>query len=131
MNNLKTLSIFHFIMSGFTAFVSSFPLIHVTIGILLLVFSANGFFENQDEAPPAAVGILFIIIGGFVVILGWTLAFLIFLSGRYLRNAKKYGYCLVIAGILCLMMPYGTVLGVFTIILLTREPVKKLFSENK
>jgi hypothetical protein len=34
------------------------------------------------------------------------------------------------AGIECMFMPFGTVLGVFTIITLTREPVKQLFGAN-
>ena len=31
-------------------------------------------------------------------------------------------------GVECLFMPFGTVLGVFTIVVLCREPVKQLFS---
>jgi hypothetical protein len=33
----------------------------------------------------------------------------------------------VIACIECLFMPFGTILGVFTLIVLSRESVKKLF----
>jgi hypothetical protein len=35
--------------------------------------------------------------------------------------------CLVMRGVECLFMPFGTVLGIFTIILLIQEPVKQLF----
>jgi hypothetical protein len=31
------------------------------------------------------------------------------------------------SGVECLVMPYGTVLGVFTLIVLTRESVRPLF----
>jgi len=34
------------------------------------------------------------------------------------------------AGIECLFMPFGTVLGVFTIMVLMRDPVKQLFGVN-
>lgn len=40
-------------------------------------------------------------------------------------------YCLVMAGIECMFMPFGTVLGVFTIIVLMRESVQKLFAANE
>ena len=40
-------------------------------------------------------------------------------------------YCLVMAGIECLFMPFGTVLGVFTIIVLMRESVKEMFKVNE
>jgi hypothetical protein len=35
------------------------------------------------------------------------------------------------AGVECLFMPFGTVLGVFTIIVLMRESVKQVFAANK
>ncbi|MBN2362841.1 hypothetical protein JXL83_01780 [candidate division WOR-3 bacterium] len=130
LNNLKTLSLFHFIMSGFTALVSCFPLIHITIGIILLIAGAHGAFDEQSEAPPAMVGVIFIIVGGIVVLVGWTLALLIFLAGKNLRKTTRYHYCLAIACLLCIMVPYGTVLGVFSIIVLTREPVKELFAKK-
>jgi len=40
-------------------------------------------------------------------------------------------FCLVMAGAECLFMPFGTVLGVFTIILLLQEPVKQLFNSQR
>ncbi len=39
-------------------------------------------------------------------------------------------FCLIVAGIECLLMPYGTVLGVFTIMVLMRESVKERFGAN-
>jgi hypothetical protein len=39
-------------------------------------------------------------------------------------------FCLVMGGVECLFMPFGTVLGVFTIIVLMQEPVKQLFGVN-
>jgi hypothetical protein len=40
-------------------------------------------------------------------------------------------FCLVMAGIQCIFMPFGTVLGVFTIIVLMRNSVKEAFTANK
>lgn len=37
-------------------------------------------------------------------------------------------FCLIMAGIACLFMPFGTVLGVFTIVVLTRESVREMIS---
>jgi hypothetical protein len=35
------------------------------------------------------------------------------------------------AGIECILMPFGTVLGVFTMIVLTRDAVKTAFAASK
>jgi len=36
-------------------------------------------------------------------------------------------FCLIVAGIICIFMPLGTILGVFTIIVLVRPSVKAMF----
>jgi hypothetical protein len=36
-------------------------------------------------------------------------------------------FCLVMAGIACIFMPFGTALGVLTIIVLMRDSVRELF----
>lgn len=46
---------------------------------------------------------------------------------RFLSRRRHHVFCLVIAGIECLVMPFGTVLGVFTIIVLTKESVREMF----
>ena len=54
-----------------------------------------------------------------------------FLAGRYLSQQRHYTFCLVMAAVACMFMPFGTVLGVFTIIVLVRESVKELFAQGK
>ena len=48
-------------------------------------------------------------------------------AGGRLRRRKSRTYCLVAAGIACMFMPFGTVLGIFTIITLTKPSVIQLF----
>ena len=62
------------------------------------------------------------------MIVGWSIAACIIAAGRFLAKRRHYMFCLVMAGIECLFMPFGTVLGVFTIIVLIREGVKEMFS---
>jgi hypothetical protein len=47
--------------------------------------------------------------------------------GRNNVGSEEYTFCLVMAGVACMFMPFGTVLGVFTIIVLLRDSVKELF----
>ncbi len=74
-------------------------------------------------------GWLFIVVGAMAISLGWTLALLVLIAGRQLAARRRYTYCLVVAGLECLFMPFGTVLGVFTILVLARPSVKALFGE--
>ena len=120
--HLQLLAIFHYIVGGLAALFACFPLIHLTIG-LVMVF--GGFSGNQ--APPAFVGWLFIILGGGFFLVGQSLAICIVIAGRFLARRKRYLFVFVVACCECLFMPFGTVLGVFTIVLLSRESVKGAF----
>ena len=120
--HLKLIAIFHYVVGGLAALFACLPLIHLTIG-LVMVF--GGFPGNQ--APPAFVGWLFIILGGGFFLVGQSLAICVIIAGRFLAQRKRYLFVFVVACCECLFMPFGTVLGVFTIVLLSRESVKATF----
>jgi len=48
-------------------------------------------------------------------------------AGRSLALRKRYSFALVIAYIECLFVPFGMILGVFTIVALSRESMKASF----
>ena len=48
-------------------------------------------------------------------------------AGRCISRRQKYTFCLIAAGLNCMHMPIGTILGVFTLIVLTRDSVRQLF----
>lgn len=123
--NLNLLSIFHYVVGGITAFFACFPLIHVAVGLAMLCGAMDG-----RHGPPPAFGLVFIFVGGVLVLLGWTLAVAILVAGNKLGNRKAYTFCLVVAALECLMMPFGTILGVFTIVMLMKDSVKNLFASN-
>ena len=116
---------FHYIVGGVVGLFSLFPLIHLVVGIAIL----TGVFDDpgQGGAPPAFMGWLFVLLPLVFISVGLTLAVCIAISGRKLNQRTGHLYCLVIAGIECFFMPFGTVLGVLTILVLMRPSVKVLF----
>ena len=122
--NLNLLSIFHYVVAGLTALFSCMFLIHIAMGIAMI----RGAFDQGQNAPPPFLGWFFVIIGSVLILVGWTLACLILVAGRKLRRRTSRTFCLAVAGLECILMPFGTVLGVFTIIVLMKDPVKALFN---
>ena len=120
--HLNLLSIFHYLVGGLTALFSCIPFLHLGIGIAIL----GGAFETADSTPEF-IGWFLIIFPALFIIAGWTLAGLIIIAGKKLKNRNSWTYCVVIAGLECIVMPLGTILGIFTLILLTRDSVQKLF----
>ena len=58
------------------------------------------------------------------------MAVLVLVAGRKIAKRKSLLFCQVIAGLLCVLMPLGTALGVFTLIVLMRPTVKQLFEAD-
>ncbi len=120
--HLKLLAIFHYVVAGITALFACIPFLHFFMGLAL---TTGAFPDTDPEAQ--AVGIFIMVFAGLFILAGWTLAALIAFAGRNLQKRTRYLYCLVMAGVECIFMPFGTVLGVFTIIVLMRDSVKPLF----
>lgn len=123
--HLKLLSIFHYVVGGLAGFFAMFPIFHLIIGLVFILVPDESWGEG--EAPPAFFGWIFVIFAGTIIAAGWSLAVCVIIAGRFLARRKCYLFCLVMAGIECIFMPFGTVLGVFTIIVLMRESTKGLF----
>jgi len=128
--HLNLLSIFHYVVGGMVALVACIPIIHLIIGLFLLFFGTRDV-PADEKVPLTIIGIFFIIIPLFIIFCGWVLAFLIIIAGRQLSKRQRYGFCLVMAAVECVFMPFGTILGVFTIIVLMRPSVKTLFEADE
>lgn len=63
--------------------------------------------------------------------MGWAGAICTFISGRLLAKRRKRMFSFVMAALLCMFMPFGTVLGIFTIMVLSRESVQRLYERNR
>ena len=127
--NLRLLSIFHYVLGGLAGLFSLLPFIHLAIGLAMIY--APGKMSSHGNMPPAFAGWIFVAIASCLILFGWTLALCIILTGRYLARRKKYQFCLVIGGVECLFIPIGTILGVFSLIVLTKSSVKELFQQNR
>lgn len=125
---LKLLAIFHYVVGGLAAVFALFPIIHLVMGLVFVLAVPPLTVQGQPSQPnPAIIGWFFIILAGVFITLGLTMASLILMAGRSLSGRKRYNFCLVMACVECVFMPFGTALGIFTIIVLNRPSVKQLF----
>ena len=127
--HLRLLSIFHYVVAGLVALFSLFPIFHLIFG-LFIVLAPGEVGTKEEQAGAAVIGWAFVTFAVVFITIGWGFAACIFTAGRFLAKRKHYLFCLAMAGVECMFMPFGTVLGVFTIIVLVREPVKQLFKGN-
>jgi Na+-driven multidrug efflux pump len=125
-DHLKLLAIFHFIGAGLAVLGILFLLAHY---LMFHAFFTNPkMWENQKQAMPPAE--IFAVLKWFYLVVGiWfvTSGVLNLISGWCLCARKHRTFSMVVAGINCLHIPLGTVLGVFTIVVLVRDSVRELY----
>jgi hypothetical protein len=127
-DHLRLLSIFHFVFAGLAGLFSLLPILHLLIGLGII----TGTFPPGagKDGLPAAFGWFFVALASFFILCGLTFAICLLVAGRYLIQHRGYLFCLIVAAFACLAPPFGTVLGVFTIIVLMRPSVKELFGQG-
>lgn len=125
---LGTLALGYLITGVLVMVFSCFALPHLLIGILIVshvIPTGNG--PNQ---MPLWMGYLFLFMGGAFVLGGWTLGIVTLNARRFLIERRHYTFLLILAGIHCVVVtPIGTVLGVFTFVLLLRPSIRALFTD--
>jgi|SRR4029077_11489724 hypothetical protein len=129
--HLRLLAIFHYVVAGLAALFSFFPLLYTTIGTIFIFAARHGTPKPGEELPPEFLGWIFVVVGVLLFLLGIAMAICVLIAGRCLSRRRCYSFALVMACIECLFIPFGTILGVFTIIALSRESVKELFAATK
>lgn len=126
---LDLLSIFHYIVGGAAALFGLFPFIHLIMGVGMMVASVPNGFSGSGMESLFGIGM-----GCFVFFMAltliaciWGYAAAMFAAGRYLKEERKHLFCMATAGVSCMFVPFGTVLGIFTLILLLKDDVKEAF----
>lgn len=134
LSHLKTLAICHYVLGGLTMLISCVFLIHVALGIAM-VSGVMPMSPPPGQAsppfPPAYFGLIFIVAGSLAVLFGWSMGILTIISGRHLHTQRRRTFSVVIAGIDCLSFPLGTILGIFTFIVLSRPSVIQLYAARQ
>lgn len=124
--HLKLLAIFHYVL-GALSFLG-------TLGGVLYMFAGFFFFQHAvasshaaASAPPVEIGWFFAFVGGVIALLCVAIGVCLIIAGRSLTARRNRTFCLVVAGINFLHFPLGTLLGVFTFIVLMRPSVAAQF----
>ncbi len=123
--HLQLLSIFYYVVAVIAGFFACIPVIHLVLGIMML--SGTIPIDDTGQKAPEFLGWIFIAIALLLITFGVVLAVVMILVGRFLTKRVRYTFCLVAAAVSCLFMPLGTILGIFTIVVLSRPSVKQMF----
>lgn len=126
--HLRLLSIGHYITGGLCVAFASIFIFHFVFLLLGAVhpdmFAAPG---HAPSGPPDGVLKVFAVVVGMIIVAGWTFGGLTIYVGRCIKRRTRRMLTFVIACLNVMFIPFGTILGVFTLIVLSRPNVKRLY----
>ena len=142
---LRLLSLGYYISGAIGAVLVSFLLIHLTFLTILSSLpqstwegsrrrhqdqTHSSFFAaqssaveiskppNEQNGPPVFIFKIMAGVLAVVILTGWTLGGLTIYAGRCISGRKHRTFVLIMAGINCIWIPYGTLLGIATFLTL-------------
>ncbi|MBN4073971.1 hypothetical protein JYT61_00260 [bacterium AH-315-E10] len=127
LQHLRLLSIFHYIVGGMGCLFACFPIIHMLVGIG--VMGGSLMSGNAEEGIVGLFfGLLFFVMGSLFFLIGQAVSICVIIAGRKLAKRQGYTFTFVMACIQCIILPFGIILGIFTIVILSRTSVKDLYA---
>jgi len=127
--HLRLLSVFHYVVGGLAVLFSFFPLLYTVMGSFF-IYDVHHTAYKPGQGPPEFIGWFLVGMGSLFFLIGLAMSICIIRAGRVLAKHQRYWFAFIVACVECIFMPFGTVLGVFTIIVLSRDSVKQLFEPN-
>jgi hypothetical protein len=127
--HLKLLAIFWYVWGGLMALGVCGSLVYVGLGVMMLL--APPPTNSPNDPPPEVLAGIFLGVGAVVLVLTIVMGGLSILTGRSLATQQRRTLCYVMAALACLSIPLGTVLGVFTFVVLGRPAVAQMFARNR
>lgn len=126
--NLPTLSILHYVYGALVCLGGFAALMFMGLGTLL---SSDLVMQNAEEAPPEWLGGVFAAfgLGLFVILELWGI--FIILSGYWISKRRNRTGSIVVAALCLPSFPFGTALGIFTLVVLLNDEVKLDYEQGR
>jgi hypothetical protein len=127
--HLRLLSLGYLFSGIMTALFSLMGLVYAGMGFLMSRFFAAAAQNatHAEKIPPESMGTIVAVFGGFFFLVVVSLALAKFWAARCIKRRQSRIFCLIVGGISCFGIPYGTVLGICTFLVLGRQSVVARF----
>ncbi|MCU0794337.1 MAG: hypothetical protein MUF31_00175 [Akkermansiaceae bacterium] len=131
--HIRLLSLFHYIFAGLSLVGGLLFVLYIAMAIMMMRgFSTMSSSSPGAGAPPAGmfemIGVVYLVMGILGCLAALAMGVGSFFAAKGLAERRRRTFIYVVSAFQCLLMPLGTVLGIFTILVLERPSVRALFA---
>jgi hypothetical protein len=127
---LKLLSVFHYVLAGLLVVGGCLMAAYFAFASYMVTEIFKAMPPSAGPPPPSGVGWYIGAMGAGITLAAVTFAALHFMCARWLGARRNRSFCFVVACLTCILIPFGTILGIFTILVLQRSSVQALFDRS-
>ncbi|MEQ8855166.1 hypothetical protein [Gimesia sp.] len=95
-----------------------------------IYFGFDAYRKTMEQTKPDHQVELELGFGLVIFLVGVAILFCIILAGQSLSRHESYEFCMMVAIFECLLIPLGTIIGIWTILVLRRPSVRALFKSQ-
>jgi len=119
---LHWLVIFHYIVAAMEALSAVILIVPLARGYGVVTAETSALSEASWSYGWSLIGFSTI-----AIVFAAAMAFLTARAGRRISERRAHSFCTVVAALNCIYFPFGTLLGVFSLIVLKRPAVREAF----
>lgn len=126
--HLKLLKVGFYFLAGTAGFYSLFSLAFIGFGSVIALGAIPAKAGSANDGR--VMGTVMLGFGLAFLVIGLAFTCLTYYTARSLAARRRWILCMIVAGMWCLSIPYGTAIGISAILVLNRASVKALFEER-
>ncbi|HSM50080.1 MAG TPA: hypothetical protein VLA75_01615 [Thermoanaerobaculia bacterium] len=124
-DDLEALAFFHYAVAALAGFFGILPVVYLGMAWVVGIDPfARSLHLAVDSSPPVALQVGAVVLALFC----FACAAGIGVAGRYLVQRRRWRFCMAMAAVGCLFVPFGTMLGLWAMTVLTRPGTREAFA---
>jgi len=124
-DDLEALAFFHYAVAALAGFFGILPVVYLGMAWVVGIDPfARSLHLALDSSPPVAMQVAAVVLALFCFACAAGIA----LAGRYLVERRRWRFCMAMAAVGCLFVPFGTMLGLWAMTVLTRPGTRAAFA---
>lgn len=124
------LSTLHYVFGGIGLGLSMFSMMQFFLFAFFAFFGPGDLRHSSTGGTPQVVYQIFVAFWGLLLLLAITASIMSLVSGYFLRVRRNRTFIMVTAVLNLPLIPYGTFLGIYTLVSVGMVPVRALFAMN-